>query len=218
MHSMGGTVSKCQDCHGSVSNVGNTIENGRDPWLQEPSCGAASCHGPNYAEETGKLFRQSKGHGGLFCSTCHSSPHAILPSERAEDNIQNIALQGFEGTLRSCTVCHGYTPAAPGPHGYNPLGIEPVSDEIPGDDRLLPNYPNPASFMTNIPYHISTEGWVRIDVLDMNGRIVATLVNGNLKPGEYKAEFYPGKAISGSYICALNANGKRDAIRILVAK
>ncbi len=117
MHSSTGAVSKCQDCHGSVKNVGKTIEQGRNPWLQEPSCGAIACHGPTYAEEPGKLFRQSKGHGGLFCSTCHSSPHAILPTTTPQDNVQNIALQGFAGTLKTCSVCHGYTPIAPGPHG-----------------------------------------------------------------------------------------------------
>jgi hypothetical protein len=56
----------CQDCHGSVTQVGESISNGRQPWFQEPSCGAIACHGPNYAEEPGKLFRESRGHGGLL--------------------------------------------------------------------------------------------------------------------------------------------------------
>jgi hypothetical protein len=112
-----GNVHKCQDCHGSVFNVGKTIENGREPWLEEPSCGKATCHGPNYAEEPGKLFRNSKGHGGLYCSACHGSPHAIFPTSQPRDNVQNIALQGYAGTLKSCAVCHGYTPSGPGPHG-----------------------------------------------------------------------------------------------------
>jgi hypothetical protein len=117
MHGTPGGITNCQNCHGSVYNVGKTVENGRNPWLQEPSCGATSCHGPNYAEEPGKLFRNSKGHGGLFCSACHGSPHAIFPSENPRDNVQNIALQGFSGTLSDCSVCHGYLPTGPGPHG-----------------------------------------------------------------------------------------------------
>lgn len=107
----------CQTCHGSVSQVGQSIALGRNPWLQEPSCGATACHGSNYAEEPGKLYRQSKGHGGLYCSACHGEPHAILPSEKARDNVQNIALQGFSGTLRKCEVCHGVAPTGAGPHG-----------------------------------------------------------------------------------------------------
>jgi hypothetical protein len=105
----------CQNCHGTMANVASTISQGRTPWLQEPSCGG--CHGANYAEESGKLFRQSHGHGGLFCSACHSSPHAILPTVQPNDNLQNIRLQGYAGTLRKCSVCHATPPSGPGPHG-----------------------------------------------------------------------------------------------------
>jgi len=107
----------CQSCHGSVTQVGESISSGREPWLNEPSCGATACHGPNYAEEPGTLFRESRGHGGLFCSVCHGEPHAIAPSRVARDNVQQIALQGYAGTLNRCEVCHGIVPSGPGPHG-----------------------------------------------------------------------------------------------------
>jgi len=208
----------CQTCHGSVSNVGNTIANGREPWLEEPQCGAATCHGSNYAEEPGKLFRQSKGHGGLKCSTCHGSPHAILPSENARDNVQNIALQGYSGTLKKCEVCHGYVPAAPGPHGYNPVGIIPISSTVPDRNEILQNYPNPFNYMTNIPYHIKNAGHVTLEIYDISGRKITTLVNDNLQPGEYKAELYTSKLSTGTYICSLNVNGSMDYIKISVSK
>jgi hypothetical protein len=105
----------CQNCHGTMSNVASTIRDGRQPWLQEPRCG--DCHGATYAEEPGKLFRQSQGHGGLNCSACHGSPHAILPTVEPNDNLQNIRLQGYAGTLRKCSVCHATPPNGPGPHG-----------------------------------------------------------------------------------------------------
>ncbi len=111
----GGMV--CQDCHGSVSEVGQSISDGRIPWFEEPSCGATNCHGPNFAEEPGQLYRNSRGHGNLFCSTCHGSPHAVLPTVVDRDNVQNIALQGYAGILRECSVCHGVDPTGPGPHG-----------------------------------------------------------------------------------------------------
>lgn len=107
----------CQNCHGTMGEVASSISNGRRPWLDEPSCGNPLCHGSNYAEEPGKLFRESQGHGGLNCSACHGSPHAILPTIQANDNLQNITLQGYAGTLKECTVCHETTPNGPGPHG-----------------------------------------------------------------------------------------------------
>ena len=107
----------CQTCHGSVTQVGESISSGREPWFQEPSCGALSCHGPNFAEEPGKLYRMSRGHGGLYCSACHGEPHAIVPSREPNDNLQNISLQGHAGTLDMCIVCHGVVPSGAGPHG-----------------------------------------------------------------------------------------------------
>ena len=105
----------CQDCHGTMANVAATVDAGRRPWLDEPKCG--NCHGTAYAEQPGKLYRQSQGHGGLFCSACHGSPHAIQPTVQANDNLQNIRLQGTAGTLRKCSVCHLTAPGGSGPHG-----------------------------------------------------------------------------------------------------
>ncbi len=107
----------CQNCHGTMAQVASSINAGRRPWLDEPKCGNSTCHGSVYAEEPNKLYRESKGHGGLMCSVCHGSPHAILPTVQANDNLQNIRLQGFAGALSDCMVCHTTNPTASGPHG-----------------------------------------------------------------------------------------------------
>lgn len=105
----------CTNCHGDMRAVGNED---RMPWVDEPRCGDTACHGPQYAENPGTLYRNSTGHGGLYCEACHNSTHAILPSREARDNLQTIALQGYAGSVAECTVCHGLTvPAGPGPHG-----------------------------------------------------------------------------------------------------
>ena len=105
----------CTNCHGDMRAVGN---DNRMPWVDEPRCGDTACHGPQYAENPNTLYRNSTGHGGLYCESCHNSTHAILPSREARDNIQTIALQGYAGTITECSVCHGLTvPAGQGPHG-----------------------------------------------------------------------------------------------------
>jgi hypothetical protein len=101
----------CTDCHGSLASLGN---DNRTPWADEPRC--ADCHAPQYAENPGKLFRQSVGHGGLYCEACHNSTHAILPSREARDNLQSQNLQGYADTIQECTVCHLTQPTGPGPH------------------------------------------------------------------------------------------------------
>ena len=52
------------------------------------------------------LYRFSTGHGELQCSACHGSPHAIQPTNFANDNLQFEQLQGHAGTLSECSVCH----------------------------------------------------------------------------------------------------------------
>lgn len=99
----------CIDCHGDMGAVGATT---RTPWVSEPKC--ATCHKsrrPEFDfEETGKLFKDSHGHGNVHCSACHGSPHAIGPAVTAADNLQAIEHQGFAGTISKCTVCHTSTP------------------------------------------------------------------------------------------------------------
>jgi hypothetical protein len=196
---------KCQDCHGSVSNVASTVSRGRRPWLDEPRCG--DCHGAAFAEETGKLYRQSRGHGGLYCSACHGSPHAIQPTVIERDNVQNIALQGFSGPLRDCTVCHGVNPPAAGPHGRMANAVTEGGDrpEAPG---LGPNYPNPFNPSTTIPFRVGKPGRVRLEVFDAVGRSAAVLVDAVLSPGEYRVPFDGSDLASGLYSARLTAGGR----------
>jgi hypothetical protein len=101
----------CTDCHGHLSDLGLSS---RTPWVDEPRC--ESCHDTQFAENPKTLYRDSTGHGGLYCESCHNSTHAILPSREANDNLQSIALQNHAGTLAECTICHLTQPSGPGPH------------------------------------------------------------------------------------------------------
>ena len=87
----------CISCHGPMQEVALNP----DPWLNEPRCD--SCH-----EQTQNhpLYRFSTGHGGLYCEACHDSTHAIAPSRVARDGLKFIALQGEDGPLTECSVCH----------------------------------------------------------------------------------------------------------------
>jgi len=96
----------CLTCHGDMTQVTQNA----NPWLNEPRCDNAACHGPGYSLDQ-PLYRMSKGHGGTYCAGCHDSPHAIAPSREPNDAIKFVELQGSAGTLRQCTVCHRTMPA-----------------------------------------------------------------------------------------------------------
>jgi hypothetical protein len=97
----------CIDCHGGMEAVANPA---RQPWADQPKCG--TCHSkPGFEfEQPGKLFKDSIGHGGVRCVTCHGSPHAMGPAVTPIDNAQTIALQGFAGPISVCTTCHTQQP------------------------------------------------------------------------------------------------------------
>jgi len=93
----------CPICHGPM----NKVAKNPNPWLNEPRCD--SCHDQTL---NNALYRFSTGHGGLYCEACHDSTHAIAPSRVARDGLKFQALQGSEGPLSQCSVCHTIMTAA----------------------------------------------------------------------------------------------------------
>ena len=95
----------CTTCHGDMATVASTIASGRVPWMDEPKC--VTCHSGIAEVDTGAtLYRNAFGHGGLHCSACHYSPHAMVPSRVASDNYQAMQYQGAAKTIGSCGACH----------------------------------------------------------------------------------------------------------------
>jgi hypothetical protein len=96
----------CTTCHGDMANVASSINSGRIPWVTEPKC--VTCHDNAEGVETNDaLYRNSAGHGDLYCSACHGSPHAMYPSREAKDNYQPKQYMGNKiKTIGSCGICH----------------------------------------------------------------------------------------------------------------
>jgi hypothetical protein len=208
----------CEDCHGTMRDVAQTIDKGRRPWFDEPRCG--SCHGANYSEPPGTLYRHANnGHGGLYCSACHSSPHAILPSREERDNRQNVTLQGYAGTLRACDVCHGYLPTGPGPHGLTATGIR--DETAPVAAARLTAAPNPLVERTEIEYRV-VDGSSPVDlaVFDVTGRRVRSLTTHVQTPGDHTLVWdgrneSGGQVAPGVYFCRLETGGKTAVVRLV---
>jgi hypothetical protein len=96
----------CIACHGSMANVASTVTTGqRVPWQNEPKC--STCHTGIAEVDTGSnLYRHSTGHGGIYCTACHESPHAMVPSSLVSDNYQAVQYQNKAKSIGSCGVCH----------------------------------------------------------------------------------------------------------------
>ncbi|MDA8170156.1 MAG: cytochrome c3 family protein, partial [Nitrospiraceae bacterium] len=95
----------CTACHGDLYQVSSSVSSGaRLPWVNEPKC--VTCHNVAGVDTGSSLYRNSTGHGGMYCESCHGSPHAMVPSNQASDNYQAIQYQGKAKTIGSCGVCH----------------------------------------------------------------------------------------------------------------
>jgi hypothetical protein len=77
-------------------------------------------------------------------------------------------------------------------------------NEIPNTFALEQNYPNPFNPSTKITYSVARQSKVRLEVFDILGRKVATLVNEARNPGNYTVEFDASKLVSGVYIYRLS--------------
>ncbi len=90
------------------------------------------------------------------------------------------------------------------------------ANELPETATLAQNYPNPFNPATEITWRLDESGPVRLEVFDMAGRRVATLVDGVLPQGEHSARFDAAGLSTGTYAYRLTlGNGARTLTRTM---
>ena len=67
-------------------------------------------------------------------------------------------------------------------------------------------YPNPFSGKTTIEYSLFNQDFVLLEILDINGKRITTLVNEKQHAGKYQIEFDASELPSGVYLYSLNTN------------
>jgi subtilisin family serine protease len=101
-------------------------------------------------------------------------------------------------------------------------GIVTYADErgaqIPEQIVLYQNYPNPFNPSTTIRFSIPDHSRVELTVYDILGRKVATLIDDELKAGEYSHSFDAGHLASGVYIYRLHVLDHVHTKRLLLVK
>lgn len=93
-----------------------------------------------------------------------------------------------------------------------------VSNETPLKFELKQNYPNPFNAKSIIKYQIAKNSFVKLIVYNVSGQEVTTLVNEQLKPGTYEAEFDGTNYASGVYIVKMTAGSFTDMKKIVLVK
>ena len=102
--------------------------------------------------------------------------------------------------------------------GLNPVGIQNISNEIPGGFSLSQNYPNPFNPVTSINFQLLNAGFVKLTIYDMLGREIETMVNENLNAGTFNAEWNASDFSSGVYFYKLQTEGFSETKRMVLTK
>lgn len=102
-------------------------------------------------------------------------------------------------------------------------GITNVENEFnyngaPSDFRLEQNYPNPFNPTTNIQFSISKPEFVKLNVYDLTGKLVSSLINENLNAGNYEAKFNGENLSSGVYYYKLESASFTETKKMMLVK
>ena len=89
---------------------------------------------------------------------------------------------------------------------------------FPDGIHLSKNYPNPFSGATTIEFELVRAGRVRLQVFDVLGREIATVVNEQLPAGRHRAEWQSGDAPNGLYLYRLSAGGLVETRSMILAR
>ena len=97
-------------------------------------------------------------------------------------------------------------------------GVATAPGTIPQEYTLSQNYPNPFNPATKIEYSVPEKSRVTLEVYDVLGRRVATLVDGLAQAGSYSVEFDATKLASGVYFYRLSSPHQILSRKMLLLK
>ena len=113
-------------------------------------------------------------------------------------------------------------------HIYTDLYIDPPEQGIlsnakddsftPHEFRLNQNFPNPFNPNTTILFSVERDRGTSLRIYDITGRLVETLIDEQLKPGEYEINWNGSSHPSGVYFVRLSAAEKTQTTKIMLLK
>ena len=130
---------------------------------------------------------------------------------------------GLEGFVLADLAGDGTTPPAGTTIRFDSNDILFVDAEgdapaAPQAFRLGAAFPNPFAATSTVPFEVERAGPVRLSVFDVLGRRVATLVEGVVAAGPHRATLDGSRLTTGVYFVVLEADGQREATKVLVVR
>ena len=91
-------------------------------------------------------------------------------------------------------------------------------DDLSTDFNLSHNYPNPFNSKTKIGYRLENDAFVTINVYDVFGKKVSTLVNRNQSSGEHEVTFNGENLSTGVYFYVFQIGSYIEARRMILQR
>ena len=104
-----------------------------------------------------------------------------------------------------------------------PTDIKEAEVELPEDFSLLQNYPNPFNPTTTIEFSLNQKSHTLLEIFNIEGKKVQTLVNQVLSAGPHKFEWNANfsdntKAPTGIYFYRLKSGEFEDSNKMILIK
>lgn len=100
---------------------------------------------------------------------------------------------------------------------YN-LPLEVKTNPLADSFELLGNYPNPFNPSTTLRFTIPNTGHVTVEVVNVLGQKIATLVNGQLDKGYHDVPFNAASLASGVYFYTVQFNQTTKTAKFILSK
>lgn len=91
-------------------------------------------------------------------------------------------------------------------------------EDLPVEFALEQNYPNPFNPVTTVEFALPEMSEVRLEVFDVLGRRVQTLVNGPMDAGYHSVQFNAERLASGIYLYRIHAGAYTKVQRMVLMK
>ncbi len=98
------------------------------------------------------------------------------------------------------------------------IGINQISTEIPEKFSLSQNYPNPFNPVTHFGFRIADFGLVKLTIYDALGKEVQVILDQQLHPGTYEADWDASAYPSGVYYYKLESGSFTETKKLVLIK
>ncbi len=153
---------------------------------------------------------------GCTAGNCDSDHWSTL-ADKVDDNLHIIFIEDKDA---------GGIPQTEGSVTTNPVKylayptITSVYDNgpVPTTFEMSQNYPNPFNAQTNIDFDLEDNSMVKINVYDITGAKVTTLVDGVLEAGSHSVNWNAEDVSSGVYYYKMKTNGEERTMKMTLLK